>query len=66
MCLADHGAHNGVFIQRIAHCDALGALSELLHKVGVNALLYQDATAGRAALTVVAENHEHGGIQCAG
>ena len=59
----DHGANNGCFIQRIAHGDAFGALSELGHKVGINVLLHQDAAAGGAALAVVAEDHEDGGVQ---
>ena len=59
MRLADHGADNGFFIERIAHGDALGAFAELLHKVCVNALLHQDATACGATFAVVAENHEH-------
>ena len=65
MRLADHGADDGFFIQRVTHCNAFGAFAELLHKVSVNALLHQDATARRAPLAVVAENHEHRSIECA-
>ena len=63
MRLADHGADDGFFIQRVAHGDAFGAFYKLRHKVGIDGLLHQDAAARRAAFTVVAEDHENGRIQ---
>ncbi len=60
---ADHGADDGGFVQRIAHGDLPGALHEAVHELRVDALLHQDAAAGRAALAVVGEDHEHGRIQ---
>ena len=60
---ADHRAYDGFLVKRVAHGDAFGALGKLGCKVGVDALLHQDAATCGAALAVVAEDHEDGGIQ---
>jgi hypothetical protein len=60
---ADHRADEGALVQRVADADAPGALDEAVHEVGVDRLLHQDAAAGGAALAVVAEDHEHRGVE---
>ncbi|MNV79410.1 hypothetical protein D3C71_1729620 [compost metagenome] len=65
MGLADHGADDGFFVERVAHGNAPGALGEAVGELHIDALLHQDAAASRAALAIVGEDHEYGGIECA-
>ena len=58
---ADHRADDRLFVERIAHRDALGALGEARRELGVDRLLHEDAAARGATLAVVREDHEHRG-----
>ena len=65
MRLADHRADDGCIKQRVAHGDAFSTLGKFLRKVSINTLLYQNAAACCASLTVVAEDHKNSRIQSA-
>src|SRR4051812_30310643 len=66
MSLADHGTHDGGFLQRVANTDAPGALNKAADKVSIDRALHQDSGPGCASFPVVGEDHEHRGIQSAG
>ena len=66
MIPADHRTDERCLIERIADADAARALGEPGREIRIDRSLHQDARTGGAALTVVREDHEEGGIQRAG
>src|SRR5947208_7172526 len=61
--LADHRTDERRLIEWIADADAPRALGEAGCEITIDGFLHQDPRAGRAALTVVREDHEERGIE---